>query len=191
MSCLRKDLVLLRYCSSYWFDILGCSICFRVTAHLCFGKQMHWGMKIHILFIPLLDSALVDLLWRLNQPFKSQCISFNFNGSSKTPSSFNLIFVLQRNSKFSLLFHFIITENKLLCQKVLYLFFNQILATLLNDLSLRHVIRSDFISQHKKWSMEQCYCYNLQQMGFTGFDHVPARIYIPVYIPKWYTYFIF
>lgn len=37
---------------------------------------------------------------------------------------------------------------------LLYLFFNQILATLLNDILLRHINRSDFIGQHKKGSME-------------------------------------
>lgn len=34
-------------------------------------------MTIHIAYIPILDSALVHLLWYLNQPFKSRRFSFN------------------------------------------------------------------------------------------------------------------
>lgn len=63
-------------CVSYWIDILECSIRIRVTTQLYFGEQMHWGMTIHIAYIPILDSALVHLLWYQNQPFKSRRFSF-------------------------------------------------------------------------------------------------------------------
>lgn len=63
-------------CVSYWIDILECSIRIRVTTQLYFGKQMHWGMTIHIAYIPILDSALVHLLWYLNWLFKSRRFSF-------------------------------------------------------------------------------------------------------------------